>query len=144
MHSPTNLLTFALGLLTSLVAATRQPIYATLGSPFSLHAQDGFNVILRYHEDVKAYLPVISRTKIRLPEFEIKKGNLTTEHKHLPAYFGPVPLIFPPPLTPLRFGKSPPDLGAGFVVVTKTDRSSGSKHLRLYNLEGRELNATFG
>lgn len=139
MHSPTTLLTFALGLLTSLVVATRQPVFATLGGPFSLSVQDGFNVILRYHEEVKAYIPVISHTKIRLPEFELKKGNLTTENKHLPAYHPPIPLIFPPVLTPLRFGPSPPDAGAGFVVVTKTDRSSGQKILRLFNLDGREL-----
>lgn len=137
MHSPTFLLTCALGLLPSLAAASRQPIFATLDGPFILRTQESFNVILRYHEELKAYVPTISRTRIRLPEFVLKKGNLTTDNKHLPAFYGPVPLIFPPPLVPVRFGKSSPDLQAGFVVVTKTEPSG--KTLRLFNLGGREL-----
>ena len=140
MHSPAFLLTFALSLLPSLTGAADilpTAAYATLANPFVLRAQENFNVILRRNEDSNAYVPVISHTKIRLPEFRLKVGNLTTADHSVGAFLGPAPIILPPPLIPLRFSKGTAGHEALFVAVDKTD-DSGKKTLRLWGLDGRE------
>lgn len=81
-------------------------------------------------------MPVITHTKIRLPEFKLTGGNLTTTvDGHLTAFYGPVPAIYPPPLSPIRFGKNPPQgLQVPFNGVTNPNGI-----LRLWSLNGREF-----
>ena len=139
MRSPTFLLTFALGLLPSVhVAAADLPVFSTLENSFVLRTLEDFNVIFRYQEHIKSYTPVISRSKIRLPEYRLQDGNLTTSDQSLQAFYPPVPLIYPPVLIPIRFGKQVVTTQeAGCVAVTRY--VSGRKTLRLWALDGSKL-----
>lgn len=123
MIVPTPLLTFLLTLPLLALSATigessvgPLPVYSSIKERFVLRGPDGFNVFGKYNEDLKQHVLVISRTKARLTEFELHHGNLTTVDEARPAHFGPVPLIYPPVLTPLNFGKSSPAVAAPFVV----------------------------
>ena len=149
MRSPTFLLAFALSLLPCLTSASncdnvaidRLPVSSSSDGPFVIRAQGGFNVVLKYDKQRKAYVPVISRTEVQLPEFLLTDGNLTSSDKSLAAYYSPVPLIYPPVLGPLLFSKNaPPALAAEVIFVTKTrDDGSGREIRRIFLLNGREL-----
>lgn len=131
------LLAFLLGLLPYLANARAfVPVHATLRSPFVLHAQEGYNIVLKYHHDIHQYVPVITRTKIRLPEFKLKDGNLTTLHDNFGAFYGPVNAIYPPTLAPVRFEKHPP-AKSEVPIVAATQYKNGRKTLRLWGLNGR-------
>lgn len=82
-------------------AAAGVPVFSIFKNPFVLRAQEGFNLILRYRQDIKQYVPVIIRSSIRLPEFKLEDGNLTALHD-ITAFYGPVTLSFPLLLVPIR------------------------------------------
>ena len=122
------------------VAIDRLPIFTSLHSPFVLTAQDGYNVILRFQDANGVYVPVISRTRIRLPEFKLRNGNLTSADESLKSFYIPGQPLFPPRLLALAFSKRTlPDLAAEFVAVTKPDAETGKNVLRLFAFNGREF-----
>lgn len=137
-------LAFVLGLLTSLTVATTDtgivsdlPVFSTLESCFYLITQDNFTVDLQL-ENTDEYVPILSRAPIRLPEFKLTDGNLTTADGKFSAFLGPTSRIFPPPLIPLGFARGVPFLVTEFAAVAETI-PSGIDVLRLVALEGREL-----
>ena len=131
-----SLLTFALGLLPCLTNAIAQvPVFSTLKDPFVLSVQDGYQVILKYHEEAKVYVPVLSHTKVRLPDFRLTAGNVTTGGDKLSAFYGPVPRIYPPVLNAIRFRKHPSE--GSEIPFNAVSHHSGI--LRLWGLNGRKL-----
>lgn len=154
MRSAASLLAVALGLLPNLsiaasvcadsadqVAIERLPVFSSSDGPFILRAQDSFNVFLQKDSKLNAYVPVISKKDDDLPEFLLKDGNLTSADEKVAAYYGPVPKIFPPVLTPLLFSSDVAKKdGAEVVFVTKTrSDGSGREVRRLFFLNGRKL-----
>lgn len=146
---PNFLLAFALcALLPSLALPSTDnniaekrglPVYSTLNGTFYLTTPEQLNVDFRYYEDIKAYVPILTYAPIRLPEFKLTNGNLTTADEDATAFYGPVPLIFPPKLLSLRFGENVNRAAAAeFVAVTETD-ASGEDILSLFALNGREF-----
>lgn len=148
MRSPTCILAVALGLLSSPtvaskcdnVAIERLPVFATSDGPFILRAQEGFNVVVKYHAEHKTFIPVLTKSN-HLPEFLLTHGNITSADGSIAGFYPPSPAIFPPVLLPLLFGKEVGSKnGADLVAVTRT-RSDGSGRsvLRIFPLDGREL-----
>lgn len=133
-----SLITFALGLLPCLTNAQAQvPAFSTLKDPFILSVQDHFNIVLKYHSEIKEYVPIISHAGSP-PAFKLTDGNITTvsgHHKHLTAFYGPTVLPLPPVLSPIGFGKHPSR--ASQVPFTAVTHHSGI--LRLWALNGREF-----
>lgn len=142
----TLLSTFVLGLLPSLAVAVIDedavnslPIFSSLDGTLGLITQGNFNVDFTIQQDTESFVvPYITFAPIRLPEFRLTNGNLTTADRDRAAFYGPTTRIFPPPLIPLRFGTGFDRFAAAeFLAVTKTD-SSGNDVLRLFALNGRE------
>lgn len=99
-------------------------------------------MILKFEENIKAYVPVLSFAPILRPSFKLTDGNLTALDDSLAAFYGEVPVTSPPPLLPLLFGenvkKGPFELTADFVITTEFSPSQGFK-LQLFALRGCEL-----
>ena len=140
MRSPTCIFVCVIGLLSSLSMAL-QPIFSTVKDPFTLRTGrfDQFNVTLKFHKDVNAFVPVLTnKVPVRVPEFKLKNGNLTTSDGSLGAFFGD---FSSGSLRPLRFGKVPVGpfvLTADFVVNTFFSPSIGFVP-RLISLNGGNL-----
>ncbi|KAG8530503.1 uncharacterized protein KY384_005006 [Bacidia gigantensis] len=115
-------------LLSSIVTAD---VYSSLNDTFTLQTQDQFFVILKYDQNVRTYVPAITRPKTQLPEFKLTDGHLTTDDKE--AFLGPVHVVFPPVLIPLRFGKATPRNEAHLVAVKQTD-NAGKQTLNLVSV----------
>lgn len=137
-----SLLTFALGLLPCLTnAQALVPAFSTLKDPFILTVQDHFSIVLKYHSEIKEYVPIISRAGSP-PAFKLTEGNITTvsgQHKHLTAFTGSTILPLPPVLVPIGFGKHP----ARTIQVPFTAVTHHSGVLRLWALNGREFPILF-
>lgn len=150
MRSLTFLLAGVLGLVPALsvastsfhstpddIAVDRLPVFSSLDGPFVLTTQDGFNVILKFQDALGSFIPVISRSRVQLPEFKLKNGNLTSADESLKSFYVPGLPTFPPRLLALSFSKRVlPDFAADFVAVTRTE--SGKDVLQLFPLNGRE------
>lgn len=92
------------------------PAYTTLEKPFILRAQENFNVYMFVVKGLEDTFGLeILKGSGGQAEFTLKNGSLETTHGGFVAYFPPVPLIFPPVLNPVRFGKHPP-VRAGFTA----------------------------
>lgn len=132
-------LNIVLGLLFSLIVAATPihdavegtPVYSTLKEPFTLSSQhpDGAHVVVNGDGT-----PVVTFDKRASTVFRLTDGVLSVFNSETSAIYGPVHLPLPPPLTPLRFTKSPPPgAAAPFVAVTRQGT------LTLTALGGRRL-----
>lgn len=92
------------------------PIYASFPYPFSLQAQEGYNVLLRKEQDSDGLVPYVQPRQTERPLFRLQFGNLTTEDGGHEAFSPPVIGIFPPPLHRLLFGQAFPGTQVPFII----------------------------
>lgn len=103
------------------------PIFSSQKEPFTLQAQSGFSVILRYQHEFGDFIPVLSRTR-HPAHFRLTNGNLTTANKDVATYYGPITTEYPPPLTPVYLTKNYHKAsGAPFLAATVTTRTRKEK-----------------
>ena len=93
---PTLLSRFMLGLLPSLALAVTDedavnslPIFSSLSGTLGLTTQGNFNVDFTIQKDAESFVvPYITFAPMRLPEFRLTDGNLTTADRDRAAFYG--------------------------------------------------------
>lgn len=116
-----------------------QIIYSTLPNPFTVSVLPGpdfssakawpLQVDPRNPSRQTPSKPIISNTRIRQPEFRLTDGKLLLDN--FPAQVYPVPLIFPPPLTPWVFGGEGGGLTTATFAASYSCDAEGNAFLRL-------------